>query len=521
MSRASGGLSAIIEDALRDRWESLPMLATYAGVRGWDRTLGECSLEFVAERLKVKKALLSRLSRAAPRGEEERLDRRVLAGHLRCQVAEIERWRRAEWDASLYPFNVVRSCHLLLTKDMPRAELRDALAGRLREAPSYLAQGLKNLTRPDARHAELALSACASGIQFLGEAVAPLDPRGAELASRALSGYAAAVKSGVLPRSRRRYPAGRELFALKLREEHGLPYSPEELAEVGKKAVADAVAALKAISPSWRADLKKIKKDAPDLKGLLRVYRAETARARRFVVGRKLAGMPKGERLSVIPTPRFEWDTSPYAALLPPGPFERSRRSFFWVTPVDPSWSAAKRRERLEGHCFAGLSSVCPHEGYPGHHLQLVRANMIASKVRRVFTTPVLVEGWGLYCEQMMEEEGFARHPQAALYRLKDQLWRAVRIGVDLGLHVQGWTAEKAAAVLVRDALLEPENAAAEVNRYCGAPTQPMSYMTGKLELLRLRAACRRVWGARFTLRRFHDAVLDLGGMPPSWMPLP
>ena len=265
MSPAPGGFSGIVEDALRDRWESLPMLATYAGVRGWDRTLGQCSLEFIAERLTVKKALLSRLSRAAPRGEGERLDRRVLTGHLRCQVAEIERWRRAEWDASLYPFNVVRSCHLLLTKDMPRAELLDALAGRLREAPSYLAQGLKNLTRPDSRHAELALSACASGIQFLSEAIAPLDPRGAALASRALSGYAAAVKAEVLPRSRRRYPAGRALFALKLREEHGLPFSPEELAEVGKKAVADTIVELKAVSPTWRADLEKIKKDAPDL----------------------------------------------------------------------------------------------------------------------------------------------------------------------------------------------------------------------------------------------------------------
>ncbi|MBI3564198.1 MAG: DUF885 domain-containing protein [Elusimicrobia bacterium] len=514
-------LSAVVADALRDRWESLPLLATFSGARGWDATLGENSLDFVAGRLKAKKELLSRLGRVRPRSLDERLDARVLAGHLRVQVAEIERWRRVEWDASLYPFMVVRSCHILLVKDLPREYRRDCLAARLRQAPVYLAQGLKNLRRPDRRHAELALAACESGIGFMREAVAPLDPRGSELAVRAFAGYAAAVRAEVLPRAVRRYPAGRDLFALKLLEEHGLPYSPEDLAEVGRKAVADTTAELRRLSPSWRADLERIKKRAPGLKDLLNVYRAETRRARRWVRDADIATLPRGERLDVVPTPRFEWDTSPYAALLPPGPFERSRRGQFWVTPVDPSWPAAKRRERLEGHCYAGLSSVCPHEGYPGHHLQLVRSNMIRSEVRRVFTTPVLVEGWALYCEKMVEEEGFSSGRDAALYRLKDQLWRAVRIGVDLGLHVRGWSPERAAGVLVRDALLERENAAAEVSRYCGTPTQPMSYMTGMLELLRLREECRAAWGPRFTLKRFHDAVLDLGGMPPSWMPLP
>ncbi len=497
------------------------MLATFSGVKGWDATLGENSLDFVADRLRVKKSLLSRLARTPTRGIDEELDARVLRGHLRVQVAEIERWKRIEWDASLYPFNVVRSCHILLVKDLPREYMRDCLAARLRQAPFYLAQGLKNLRRPDRLHAELALSACASGIQFMNEAVSPLDPRGAGLAVQALSGFANAVRREVVPRSVRRYPINRELFALKLREEHGLPYSPSELAEAGRQAIADTTAQLKALSPSWRSDLEQIKRRAPTLKNLLQVYRSETRRARQWVIDADIATVPRGEKLVVIPTPRFEWDTSPYAALLPPGPFEKSLHSQFWVTPVDPAWPAAKRRERLEGHCYAGLSSVCPHEGYPGHHLQLVRSNLIRSKVRRVFTTPVLVEGWALYCERMVEEEGFATGHDAALYRLKDQLWRAVRIGVDLGLHVDGWSPAKVVSVLVKDALLERENAAAEVNRYCGTPTQPMSYMTGQLELLRMRDACRAKWGTKFTLKRFHDAVLDFGGMPPSWMPLP
>ena len=86
----------------------------------------------------------------------------------------------------------------------------------------------------------------------------------------------------------------------------------------------------------------------------------------------------------------------------------------------------------------------------PGHHLQLVRSNMIASRVRKVFTTPVLIEGWAFYCEQMMEEEGYIRDARSRLYRLKDQLWRAVRVEVDAGLHVGGWSPRRAADAMVR-----------------------------------------------------------------------
>ncbi len=191
------------------------------------------------------------------------------------------------------------------------------------------------------------------------------------------------------------------------------------------------------------------------------------------------------------------------------------------MTPVDPKWPAGKKRERLEGHCLYGLPSVVPHEGYPGHHIQLVRANLNASRVRSVFSTSVMVEGWGLYCEQMMEEEGFSTDPRAKLFRLKDSLWRACRVVVDCGLHTRGWSPARAVDYMVREALLERTNAVAEVNRYTTSATQPMSYHMGKREILALREKCRRVWGPGFTLRRFHDWLLDHGSMPPSWITVP
>lgn len=520
-------LYGLIDAALADRWESLPLLASWAGVSGHDHTLGRIDLEAVAGRLAVKRGLLRRLRGIRPSGLEEALDHKVLTGSLEVQIAEIERWRRLEWDAALCPLTVVRSLHILLPRELPGKYRREMIRSRLAEAPRYLRAGLDNLRAPDPETLRVAAHACSSGVVFLKDAIQAFDPEGARRASAAFEDYGRALRQGRGGRARKRFPAGRELFELKLRLEHGLTCDAKELVEIGREARERTLKSLRELAreinprSDWRYLLAQAKKKHPDERNLLSVYRTETLRAKAFCKKRRLAGFPKGERLLIESTPRFEWETSPYAALLPPGPFERSRTSSFWVTPVDPAWPASKRRDRLEGHCLAGLPSVCPHEGYPGHHLQLVRSNMIASKVRKVFTTPLLIEGWAFYCEEMMEDEGYIRDPLARLYRLKDQLWRACRVEVDAGLHVGGWSPRRARDTLVGDAQLEPANAEAEVSRYCTSPTQPMSYLIGKLEILKLRERCRSAWGSRFTLRRFHEWLLDFGSMPPSWIPGP
>ncbi len=514
--------SSVLRDVLEERWQGLPLLATYAGVPGRDHTLGDWSPEAMDSRLPEKRSLLRRVRRSSTRPGEE-LDRRFIAGQLEVQCAELETWGRAGWDAALYPLNAVRSVHALMIRGFDRPRRR-AAASRLREFPRALRDGLANLRRADQRAARLALAACRSGMDFLRHAVKGFDAEGAAIAGRALEDYSAAIRREVLPKAGRRFPAGRELFELKVRREHGLPYRTRELIELGREWMArtreEMAVVASSIDPAsnWRSLLVKLRRDHPTAPRLLEVYRKETLRARRFCLDHKLVTMPPGERLDVLATPRFEWDTSPYAALLPPGAFDGSWRSCYWVTPVDPSWPAAKKRQRLEGHCRWGLASVCSHEGYPGHHVQLLRAKLAGRPARAVFSTPARVEGWALYCEQMMEEEGFAPDPRQKLYRLKDQLWRAARVVVDTGLHATGWSPERAVDFLVREALLEPFNAEAEVNRYTLTPAYPLCYLLGKLEILKLRERCRKGWGPRFSLGRFHDWLLDFGSVPPSWI---
>jgi len=115
-----------------------------------------------------------------------------------------------------------------------------------------------------------------------------------------------------------------------------------------------------------------------------------------------------------------------------------------------------------------------------------------------------------------MHEEGYFTDPATRLFQLKDLLWRACRVALDVGLHTGGMTFEEAVDILTREAMLERTNAEREVRRHCLEPTRPMSYLVGKLALLGLRDEARRRLGARFSLHDFHAALLAGGTIQPS-----
>jgi uncharacterized protein (DUF885 family) len=190
------------------------------------------------------------------------------------------------------------------------------------------------------------------------------------------------------------------------------------------------------------------------------------------------------------------------------------QKGFFFVTPVDSSIPAEKQEETLRGHSSYGIPVTALHEGYPGHHLQLVHANTSHNKLRRLLGSAVFVEGWALYCEEMMREAGFFSDPRARLLQLKDQLWRACRVIIDVGLHTKQMDYEQAVALLVNDAKLQKVHAEKEVTRYTFTPTQPLSYLIGKKQILELKDDYRKKLGTEFKLKDFHNRLLSFGSIP-------
>jgi uncharacterized protein (DUF885 family) len=171
----------------------------------------------------------------------------------------------------------------------------------------------------------------------------------------------------------------------------------------------------------------------------------------------------------------------------------------------------------MREHNFSSISNTSIHEAYPGHHLQLSVANSHPSMTRILTDAPEFTEGWGMYSEQMMREQGF---DAAANFRLNlhtDAIWRACRIILDVRMHRGEIGVEEAIRFLVEQTSFEEANARAEVRRYTYTPTYQLSYLLGKVLLLGLRADEQKRLGDAFSLRDFHDTLLRNGSLPISF----
>lgn len=162
------------------------------------------------------------------------------------------------------------------------------------------------------------------------------------------------------------------------------------------------------------------------------------------------------------------------------------------------------------------IDAVAFHETVPGHHLQLSRLQLLTGlpALQRQRSLPVFSEGWGLYAEQLADETGLYDGERGQLGAVSNALMRAVRLVVDTGMHAFGWSRERAVDYAVDHVPMPPEFMAAEIDRYIVMPGQALAYLTGKLEIERLRDEARRRLGAEFSLPAFHAAVLDHGSLP-------
>ena len=162
------------------------------------------------------------------------------------------------------------------------------------------------------------------------------------------------------------------------------------------------------------------------------------------------------------------------------------------------------------------IEAISYHEGAPGHHFQIALAQELPNvpKFRRFGGYGAYAEGWGLYSEGLGKEMGFYQDPMSEFGMLSTQLWRAVRLVVDSGIHHKRWSREQAIQYFTDNALLSKRDATKEVERYFNWPGQATSYMIGQLKILELRDKARAALGPRFDIRDFHAVVLESGALP-------
>ncbi len=525
----SEDVGKLINEMLDRANELSPPGATFKGIHDYDEEWDDPGPEGIAAYEAFVDQYLARVEAASQDAEGEDAVDLALA-----------RARLADYDVSLrliddmrrnpigVPATVVQTIFIMLVRDYAPAEERfGAMLARLEKVPRYCAEGRRSFENPTAKFVAVAEEIAAQAGPFLARVVpaaaakagskyaAKLKGAG-ERAAAAIADFMAYVKK--LP-AREDFAAGREAFDRLLKEYHLLDYDADSLLAFGRESVVQAKAEMAALADKIRPGstpaqlIAEFKQDHPAAAEVLDFYREWMSRSRQFVVDRNICGLPEGEELEVIPTPEFERAVIPYAAYMPPAAYEPRQKGFFYVTPVDADAAPEEREQKLAGHNRVKVPIVALHEGYPGHHLQLCWANRVASRIRREFHSNPLIEGWALYCEEMMREQGFYEEERMVLGQKKDTLWRAARVVLDASLHTGGMTFEQAVAFLVDEAALERVNAEAEVKRYIYTPTQPMSYLVGKREIMALRDEYFE-HNPEASLRDFHDRLLAVGSLP-------
>jgi uncharacterized protein (DUF885 family) len=170
----------------------------------------------------------------------------------------------------------------------------------------------------------------------------------------------------------------------------------------------------------------------------------------------------------------------------------------------------------LPSRTTEGMESLYLHEGAPGHHFQisLAQENLALPEFMRFGGNTAYVEGWALYAESLGPELGLLTDPYQMFGRLDGEIFRAVRLVVDTGIHSKGWSRQQAVDYMLANSALSQTEAESEVNRYIANPGQALAYKIGQMKISELRARAEKALGARFDIRAFHEQVLGTGALP-------
>jgi uncharacterized protein (DUF885 family) len=510
-----------------------PVLATYLGIHAWDDRLPDASGEVLLGEIEAEKRHLATVEAIEPGGLSAiaRFERDLEIHNLRRVIFDADVVRR--WERHSSGIDAVGDAIFpLFSRDFGTpAERYAAIAGRLEAVPASLRAHRTRAAGPQVRAwQELAIASARDLPSFFAEIVAAGGTLGLPSAEvrrldRAVRGAETAVAEhatwveSTLAGGTDDWALGRERYEalVGLRAFDGL--AADDILEIGHEQLAlnraARAAAAQEIDPE-ATDLEvveRIKSDhAATFEGALDEYRVAMARGRQYLIERNLVTVPDDERVEVVATPAYLRRVMPFAAYIAPAPFDHDPVGTYIVTP-----SVDGDPDAMREHYRAGISNTSIHEAYPGHHLQLAVAIRHPSLTRLFAEAPEFTEGWAMYSEQMMREEGFDDGPEFRVALATDAIWRACRIILDVRMHRGEVSIQEATDFLVEQARFERPNALAEVRRYTSTPTYQLSYLLGKVLILGLRDDQRRSRRGAFSLREFHDALLRNGSLPISF----
>ena len=549
---ADARFAALSQRYVTELGRHAPVSATSLGDHRFDAELDDLSAEGRRRSVAWARELLGELGSIdrAALSRANQVDAAMLDNQLRYSVWTAEVYRDWKWDPLVYTQLAGQALYGLLARDFaPLPERLRTLTSRLEKLPGLLEQARSNLepARVPAIHAETAVKQNPGVLSLVDQLVMPnlgtLEAADRQRLERAIATARTAVQDHqrwlegtLVPAAKGEFRIGRELFDQKLAFALMSSLSRDEIraraeAEVARVradmyAVARTVLAGRPGAPplpdapnadqqqaAIMAALEIAYAERPARDGVVDLARATLQETTDFVRARDFVTLPD-EPLEIILMPEFQRGVA-VAYCDSPGPLDKGQRTFYAVSPLPDSWTQAQVDSFLREYNSRSVANLTIHEAMPGHYLQIAHSNRYPSVLRAMLGSGPFIEGWAVYAERVMQEQGFrGGDPLMRLVQLKWYLRSATNAIIDSAIHVDGMSRDDAMRLMTETGFQEEREAAGKWVRAQLTSTQLSTYFVGYLEQADLRAEAERRWGERFALKRYHDQLLSYGSPP-------
>ena len=456
------------------------------------------------------------------------VDFRVLSGAISVELHDLEEndWRFRN-PLEYLPINAI---YQLLIH--PGDNVHKATKHRLQAIPEYLRGAKVMLSHYPERvvpeWTNTAIGIARAGAEFIHtldrnplftsrfENPARLQPLFDE-AAHAITDFASYLEYEVLPSAAGKFASGHHRFSRLLNEKHFLTTDAKKILDFGERLAKQTEQELLQFShticgeENIKKALASVRAEHPSATQLLDSYRKRMQTAHAWLLKADIVTVPEQQSLNVQQTPKFLRGIIPFAAYEPPMPHDKEQRGLYYVTTVEDEFLLAE-------HNYFSIDLISAHEAFPGHHLQFVIANQNHSNniTRQLNASASMYEGWALYCEQLVFEQGLYDEKEHAFILLRDRLWRALRIIIDVKIHTGQFSFDDAVNLLVEKLGFDESQARAEVSWYCNAAATPLCYAIGRELILKTREIVvgeQPGTADKAKLKAFHDALLSQGSI--------
>lgn len=527
-----------------------PEEATELGDHRFDGQLTDYSTEARAKKLTAEKEFRDKLGAidGSKLTNANNVDFRILKENIDYQIFRAEELKEPEWNPLVYMQSLANSLYLLVARDFAPPEQRvPNLRQRMEAIPRVIAQAKVNLQHPPRVHTETAIEQTQGAINLVRVGLAPLLDRAPQVkkdlaplqekTAAALEDYKKWLQNDLLPRSDGNFRLGAEKYRKKL---HFALASDLSMEEIMKRAQADLRQTQDAIYetalPLYKkyftnsdaatlsdkhkvtaAVLDKLAEQHPDDTTLVGYAKKVVTEATDFVRSHNLVTVPEAP-LDVIAMPEFKRGVA-IAYCESPGPLDKTGQTFFAVSPTPKDWSKERKDSFFREYNNYMIRDLTVHEAMPGHYLQLAHSNQFHAPtlVRAIFQSGPFIEGWAVYCEQMMAEQGYGG-PEVKMQQLKMRLRAIANAILDQSIHAANMTENEAMELMMKETFQQEGEAVAKWKRARLTSAQLSTYFVGATEHLDLRAAEEKKLGKDFDLKRYNDQVISYGSPPVKYV---